>query len=60
MSKFIKVATTNEMGEQPVKCVEVDGKKIALFDAQGAIFAVSDTCTHRGAPFLKRSWRERR
>jgi len=25
------------MGEQPVKCVEVDGKKIALFDLQGEV-----------------------
>ena len=50
MGKFVKVATTDEMAEQPVKCVEVDGKKIALFDVQGEIFALSDTCTHRGGP----------
>jgi nitrite reductase/ring-hydroxylating ferredoxin subunit len=50
MGKFVKVATTDEMAEQPVKCVKVDGKKIALFDVQGEIFALSDTCTHRGGP----------
>ncbi len=50
MGKFIKVATTDEMGEQPVKCVEVEGQKIALFGVQGEIFALSDTCTHRGGP----------
>ena len=50
MGKFVKVATTDEMAEQPVKCIEVDGQKIALFDVQGEIFAVSDTCTHRGGP----------
>ena len=50
MGKFVKVATTDEMAEQPVKCVEVDGKNIALFDVQGEIFALSDTCTHRGGP----------
>src|SRR5260370_40049483 len=48
MGKFVKVATTDELAEQPVKCVEIDGKKIALFDVQGEIFALSDTCTHRG------------
>jgi nitrite reductase/ring-hydroxylating ferredoxin subunit len=50
MGTFVKVATTDEMTEQPVKCVEVDGNKIALFDVQGEIFALSDTCTHRGGP----------
>jgi 3-phenylpropionate/trans-cinnamate dioxygenase ferredoxin component len=50
MGKFVKVATTDEMAEQPVRCVEVDGSKIALFDVQGEIFALSDTCTHRGGP----------
>jgi 3-phenylpropionate/trans-cinnamate dioxygenase ferredoxin component len=50
MGTFVKVATTDEMTEQPVKCVEVAGKKIALFDVQGEIFALSDTCTHRGGP----------
>ena len=50
MGTFVKVATTDEMTEQPVKCVEIDGKKIALFDVQGEIFALSDTCTHRGGP----------
>jgi hypothetical protein len=37
MGKFVKVATTDEMAEQPAKCIEVDGKKIALFDVQGEI-----------------------
>jgi nitrite reductase/ring-hydroxylating ferredoxin subunit len=50
MSKFVKVATLDELGEQPVKCVEVEGQKIALFDVQGEMFALSDTCTHRGGP----------
>jgi nitrite reductase/ring-hydroxylating ferredoxin subunit len=50
MGKFIKVATTDEIGEQPVKSVEVDGRKITLFDVQGEIFALSDTCPHRGGP----------
>lgn len=50
MTKFVKVATTDELTEQSVKCVEVEGQKIALFDVQGEIFAVSDTCTHRGGP----------
>ena len=38
MSKFVRVATIDELAEQPVKCVEVEGQKIALFDVRsGAV-----------------------
>jgi nitrite reductase/ring-hydroxylating ferredoxin subunit len=50
MSKFVKVATTDEMATQPAKYVEVGGEKIALFRAEGGFYALSDTCTHRGGP----------
>ena len=50
MSKFVKVATTDEMADQPAKCIEVDGEKIALFKVEGGFYALSDTCTHRGGP----------
>lgn len=50
MGKFVTVATTDEMESQPAKCIEVDGQKIALFKTEGAFYAVSDTCTHRGGP----------
>ena len=50
MSKFVKVATTDEMESQPAKCVEVDGEKIALFRVESAFYALGDTCTHRGGP----------
>jgi len=32
------------------KCVEVAGKKIALFNLEGTFYAIDDTCTHRGGP----------
>jgi nitrite reductase/ring-hydroxylating ferredoxin subunit len=50
MGRFVKVATTDEMADQPAKCVEVDGQKIAVFKTEGAFCAVSDTCAHRGGP----------
>ena len=50
MGKFMKVATTDEMVDLPTKCVEVGGEKIALFKVEGAFYALSDTCTHRGGP----------
>jgi nitrite reductase/ring-hydroxylating ferredoxin subunit len=38
------------MADQPAKCIEVDGEKIALFKVGRAFYALSDTCTHRGGP----------
>ena len=50
MSGFIKVTTTEALADQQAKLVEVDGHKIALFRVNGAFYALSDTCTHRGGP----------
>jgi nitrite reductase/ring-hydroxylating ferredoxin subunit len=50
MAQLIKVATTDELGDQQAKLVEVAGQKIALFRVDGAFYALSDTCTHRGGP----------
>jgi nitrite reductase/ring-hydroxylating ferredoxin subunit len=50
MAQLIKVATTDELGDQQAKLVEVEGQKIALFRVEGAFYALSDTCTHRGGP----------
>ena len=50
MPHFIKVATTAELADQQAKLVELEGQKIALFRVDGAFYALSDTCTHRGGP----------
>ena len=50
MPHFIKVATTDELADQQAKLVELEGQKIALFRGDGALYALSDTCTHRGGP----------
>ena len=33
--------------------VEAGGKKIALFDAKGNIYAIDNTCLHRGGPLAE-------
>ncbi len=43
MSKFVKVATTDEMANQLAKHLAMDGEKIALFKVGGAFYALSDT-----------------
>ena len=50
MSGFVKVTTTKELADQQAKVVEVEGHKIALFRVNGAFYALSDACTHRGGP----------
>ena len=50
MSKFIQVAKKSEIAENSAKCVDIEGKRIALFNLGGEIFAIDDVCTHSGGP----------
>ncbi len=46
------------VGNFPVNkgvCVEVGGKKIAVFNATGQYYAIDDACPHRGASFSQGS-----
>src|SRR5713101_6533254 len=53
MTQFIKVATTEEFGDQQAKLVAVEGQRIALFRVDGAFYALHDACPHRGGPLSK-------
>ena len=48
MAGFVKVAKTDEIAPGQSKMVEINGKKIALFNVAGSFYAIDDTCTHRG------------
>ena len=50
MSTLREVGRTAECPPGKAKLVEVDGKKIALFNVGGHFYALDDTCTHRGGP----------
>ena len=50
MAAYIKVATTSELAPGQSKRVEAQGKRIALFNLGGSVYAIDDTCTHRGGP----------
>ena len=47
---FTKVATLSDLEPGKGKQVTVGTRKIALFYVDGKVFAIDDTCTHRGAP----------
>ena len=50
MGKLIKVAQTDDIVSGQGKVVEVEGKKIAIFNLDGQFSAMDDTCTHAGGP----------
>ena len=46
MPEFKKVAKTEELKENEVKGVRIDGQEIALYRQGNEVFATSDICTH--------------
>jgi nitrite reductase/ring-hydroxylating ferredoxin subunit len=50
MAEFKKVAQTSEIPVGQGKTVEVDGKRVAIFNVDGAFYAIDDTCAHQGGP----------
>ena len=55
MATFTKVAKTSEIPPSSGKALTVDGKDIAVFNVEGAFYAVGNTCVHRGGPLGKGS-----
>ena len=50
MSSFVEIARTDEIAPGKAKMVEVEGRKIALFNLEGSYWAIDDSCPHRGGP----------
>src|SRR6516162_9868281 len=50
MAEFVKVGTLPELAAGTCKPVEANGKTIALFNVDGNIYALDNTCLHRGGP----------
>jgi nitrite reductase/ring-hydroxylating ferredoxin subunit len=50
MPKTVKIAQTSELPPGTRKVVQVEGRVIALFNVEGAFYAIDNTCTHRGGP----------
>ena len=53
MANFVKVAALADVQPGTGKCVEVNGRKIALFNVGGAFHAIDNTCLHRGGPLAE-------
>ena len=50
MAAYVKVANANDVKPGQAKAVTAGDRRIALFNDNGTLFAIDDTCTHQGGP----------
>ena len=50
MADFVKVCKTSDIPSGSGRTVDLNGKPVAVFNVEGAFYAISDTCIHRGGP----------
>ena len=50
VSDYVTVARTGDIAPGQVKVYEVSGRRIALCNVDGALYAIDDVCTHDGGP----------
>ena len=50
MGRFVEVAKRSAIPENGAIGVEVEGKRLALINLSGEIYAIDDDCPHEGGP----------
>ena len=50
VTTLTKVASTKDIAPGESIAVEAGGRRIAVFNVNGAFYAIGDTCTHQGGP----------
>jgi nitrite reductase (NADH) small subunit len=50
MPEFVKVVNTSDLPAGRAIVVEIAGRSIALFNANGQFYALDNICAHRGGP----------
>jgi nitrite reductase (NADH) small subunit len=53
MTEWVAVATTRDLERRRKLRVEIDGVAIALFQAQGRVYAFADLCVHQERSLFK-------
>ena len=48
MADFVEAARLDDVPPGHGRCVTVGGKDVALFNVDGTIYAIADTCLHQG------------
>jgi 3-phenylpropionate/trans-cinnamate dioxygenase ferredoxin subunit len=49
-TEFVTLARSDEVAAGQVRVYEVQGRRIALCNVDGAFYAIDDVCTHDGGP----------
>lgn len=49
MAEFVEVASLEQIAPGRSLVVDVAGKSVALFNVEGQIYAIDDSCMHQGA-----------
>jgi len=52
-AEFVKVANASDLQAGQAMLVEVNGRSIALFNVNGEVYALDNTCAHRGGPLCE-------
>ena len=50
MSQAVPVCRRDGVAPGDFRCVEVEGKRILLYDVSGVVYATSAVCAHLGGP----------
>lgn len=50
MAQYISVLKKEELSPGEGKTVIVNGRSVAIFNVEGAYYAIDNTCAHRGGP----------
>ena len=50
LSEFVRVGQLTDFPPGSLKMVEVGGKHVLVANMAGELFAIENTCTHRGGP----------
>jgi NAD(P)H-dependent nitrite reductase small subunit len=50
MGQYVTVGKVAEIPDRSARCVEVEGRKIAVFNVGGVFYALDDDCPHEQGP----------
>ena len=53
MRELVKVVEKKTLHRVRVRLLSVRGQKVAVFNVDETFYAIADTCTHRGGPYLR-------
>ncbi len=50
MAEYVRIVTVSDVPPGSAHVTDINGRSIAIFNVEGAFFAIENTCVHRGGP----------